>query len=226
MDTLEKITILIADDHSLVRKGIISMFNANEGIEFVDEASNGEELIEKYQITNPDLILVDISMPGIGGIEAVKILIEKGFNPKALFLTMDSYDENKYRCYTLGGMGLVGKDASKEELLKAICLIHWGKKYFGPDWNDKKLEELAQKYGTNFNKDRFENTSVFLTRREKVILTFIGEGFSSNQIADKLCLGKRTIDSYRRSLLRKLNLNSLSELIIYATKNYRNLSTS
>jgi DNA-binding NarL/FixJ family response regulator len=209
------IKILIADDHKLFRSGLISMFDDIKDICIVGEVENGAELIEACSKLKPDIVVADISMPKLSGLEAAKILLQKDNKIKILFLTM--YDSEEYIYYSLkaGAKGLVGKNAAKGELVYAIKKIFDNEIYFGSEWNDLKLKELANRY----NNVEYVNTTEInadLTGREMEILLYIADGLTSNEIAEKLSLSKRTIDYHRTNIMSKQNLKSLPELIRFA----------
>lgn len=211
----ELIKILIADDHKLFRSGLISMFDDIKDICIVGEVENGNDLIEAYSKLKPDVVVADISMPKLSGLEAAKILMQKDNKIKILFLTM--YDSEDYIYFSLkaGAKGLISKNAAKGELVYAIKKIFDNDIYFGSDWNDVRLKELSNRY----NNVEFENTSeiyVELTNREMEILLYIADGLTSNEIAVKLSLSKRTIDYHRTNIMSKQNLKSLPELIRFA----------
>ncbi len=209
-----KIRILVADDHTLFRSGIINLLNDEKDIFIVGEAESGEELIRKYLLTKPDIVLADISMSDMNGIDALKKIKTEDESVKFLFLSMHEGDEYIYYCYNAGGMGLISKRVLKGELLFAIRTVSENKKYFGVNITEEKLNEILEKYNKKKPSPEVEND--LLTPREKQILHFISEGFTSNEIAEKLFLSKRTVDTHRTHLMQKLNFKSFPELIKYA----------
>jgi two-component system response regulator NreC len=210
----KKIRILVADDHNLFRSGIINLMSDEKDIFVVGEAETGEEIIQKYLELKPDIVLADISMPGMNGIEALKKLMKEDKSVKFLFLSMHEGDEYIYYCYNSGGMGLISKKVLKGELLFAIRTVSENTKYFGIHITEKKLNAILEKY--NKKKLYVEIKEDDLTPREKQILNLISEGFTSNEIAENLFLSKRTVDTHRTHLMQKLNLKSFPELIKYA----------
>lgn len=223
MDNL-KIRVLIADDHTLVRTGIINLMENEKEIFVVGEAETGEDLVRKYFELKPDVVLADIAMPGISGIEALKKIVEKDNLAKVLFLSMYEGDDYIYSCVKAGGMGLISKNVVKGELLYAIQTVNEGKRYFGINMTEDKVNEIIDRYEKRSVKPDAvlipTAEGVLLTHREIQILKFISEGLTSNEIAEKLNIGKRTIDSHRTHLIQKLNLKSLPDLIKYAIKYY------
>ena len=214
MKTASKnIRILLCDDHSLLREGIISLLKTEKDLLIVGEAENGQELIDKYFQLKPDMIMTDIKMPGITGTDAVKIIKEKDPDVRALFLSMHEGNEFIYYTFKAGGSGLINKNIIKGELVYAIRTILNGDLYFGPDIDSYKLGEIIEQYE---NKNRNLKGNYDITPRETEILKLIGEGFTSVAIADKLDVSKRTIDTHRANLVQKLELKSLPELIRFA----------
>ena len=177
-----------------------------------------KSLINKYITLKPDIVLADISMPEINGIDALKKLREQYSSVKFLFLSMHDDEEYVSYCYNAGGMGLISKKVLKGELLFAIRTISEGKKYFGADMTDEKLKSISRKDEEKTPQNNSNDN--LLTPREKEILKMISEGFTSNEIADKLFISKRTIDTHRTHLIQKLNLKSLPELIKFAMNSY------
>lgn len=209
------VKILIADDHELFRKGMISLLNSEENIKITGEANNGKDLIYKYLKLKPDLLIADISMPELSGIEAVKTLYESDKNIKVLFLSMYNGVDYIYHCIKSGGSGLVNKDIPKKELLNAIDLITSGKKYFGEDYPEERIEKLLDEYEKQLKSIKQEGNEQ-LTDKETEIMLMLAEGLTSNEIADKLFISKRTVDTHRTHIMQKLGLKSSPQLIKYA----------
>ncbi|HEX2867241.1 MAG TPA: response regulator transcription factor [Ignavibacteriales bacterium] len=218
MPNPNSIRIIVADDHSLFRSGIISLLEDAAEIFVVGEATDGTDLYDKYFDLKPDVILVDISMPGMTGIEAIQKIRQKDPSAKALFLSMHEGEEYVYHILNSGGKGLISKNVMKGELVYAIKAVFTGKKYFGAYWTDERLEELKHKYsgdgGSGISHTVLAEAA--LTQREIEILKLIGEGYTSNEIALRTGLSKRTVDSHRIHLMGKLGIKSLPELIKYA----------
>ena len=202
------------DDHNLFREGIKNLLETEKDIFIVGEADTGESLVTKYFELKPDIVLADISMPQLSGINALKKLKEMGQSPKFLFLSMFDEDEYIYSCAKAGCYGLVSKKIMKGELLFAIKTVNEGKRYFGMNITEENIKEII----ANFDKkaERTGNGYEFLTPREIQILKLISEGLTSSEIAERLFVGKRTIDSHRTHLIQKLNLKSLPDLIKYS----------
>lgn len=213
----QKIRILIGDDHALFRSGITRLLNDDDEIFLVGEAENGKELVAKYFELKPDIVLVDISMPILSGTKAITKIIQKDKEAKALFLSMHDGDEYIYYIIKAGGLGLINKNIMQGELLFAIKQVYYGNFYFGPNFTQKKLDEIIKRFDKKeINKQ--DNGESFLSDREKDILILIGKALTSEEIASKLKLSKRTIDTHRIHLMQKLNLENLPKLIRYAVQ--------
>ncbi len=215
MNTNKYIRVLLADDHTLFRNGIISLLEAEKDIYVVGEVDNGNDLAEKYFEIKPDLVLVDISMPGKSGLEAAKEIRQRDHKAKLLFLSMHEEDEYIYNCLKVGGMGLINKNITKGELVLAIRKVFEGTSYFRNNLNEEQINHIYNKYDrSSYKRPTFLKDS--LTAREKNVLKFIGKGLTSNEIAQQLNISKRTVDSFRSSIMQKLNIKNLPELIKYA----------
>jgi DNA-binding NarL/FixJ family response regulator len=212
-----KTTILIADDHELVRKGIISLLIEEQNLQVVAEANNGKDLVYKYLKFKPDLIISDISMPELSGFEAITTLSDNNKNIKVLFLSMFAGDDYIYHCIKAGGCGLISKDSPKEELLFAIELISKGKRYFGKALPEEKIFQFVKDYEKNLSKEKITKKTDF-TEQEISVLLLVAEGQTSSDIADKLFISKRTVDSHRANIIHKLGLKTGPQLLKYAIK--------
>ncbi len=215
MNEDKKIKVLIADDHRLLREGLIKMLEKYPDMSIIGEADDGEELINNFMKLKPDIIMTDISMPVLSGIEAVKKVKEIDRSSKILFLSMYSSEEYIYTCLKAGGNGLISKNISEGELVKAVRTVYEGEKYFGSKYTGDKLNKLVQQYDSVYITE-FKKKDPPLTKRELEVLKLVGDGCTSVEIANKLFINIRTVDSHRTSIMHKLNLNTRSELIKYA----------
>jgi len=204
------IKILVADDHTLFRQGVIRLLEDNKDFSVVAEAENGSDLIEKYFSICPDIILTDIAMPGLTGIQAVQEILKRDRNAKALFLSMYDTEEYVYKVIKSGGMGLVNKNILEDKLFLAIDKVWTGKKYFGSKWNEKEIEQLIYDYENKL--DDNPSINIELNFREEQILQLVIEGATSKDIAENMQLSKKTIDYYRSNLLRKFTIKTQIEL--------------
>lgn len=212
-----KIKILIADDHELFRKGIISLLIEESNLQIIGEANNGKDLVYKYLKYKPDIILTDISMPELSGLEAIATLYENNKSIKAIFLSMLSGEEYIYHCIKAGGLGLINKDIPKDELLNAIEQVSKGKRYFGKDLTDQEINQIIKNYEKNLESNQIRKLPDF-TDQEISVLLKIAEGDTSSDIADKLYISKRTVDTHRANILHKLDLKTGPQLLKFAIK--------
>ena len=217
MPDADSIKLLIADDHKLFRIGLIKMLSDYHDIVVIDEAENGKDLVDKYFELKPSLVLTDISMPILSGIEAAKKVKSIDKDAKILFLSMYYSEEYIYLCLTSGGLGIVNKNILEEELVEAIRKVFLGEKYFGKNITKNMLEEIIHKYESSYVWGiKIKNPD--LSKRELEVLKLIGDGYTSAEIANKLFIDIRTVDTHRTHIMHKLDLKSLSELIRFAVQ--------
>jgi DNA-binding NarL/FixJ family response regulator len=216
------ISIVLADDHELIRDGIRSLLEDVEGLEVVGEAADGVEALERVQACQPNLLIVDIRMPRKTGIETVRELDKVAPNTRALVLSMHDSEDYVLESVEAGAYGYILKGAGKDEFLKAIRQIHQGEKYFSADISkiivNKYLEKVQQPLSNrSANTEVAENTagdkgSLYLTKRELQILQLVISGLSNKEISDQLAKSVRTIEAHRFNLMRKLGAKNLMEL--------------
>jgi DNA-binding NarL/FixJ family response regulator len=202
------IKILIADDHQIVREGIKNMLGEIEDFTIVGEAENGKDAIEKIKELSPDIVIIDISMPIMTGIEALKIIKDELLQVKTLVLTIHSEVEYIEQMFKSGATGCLYKNAGKIEFELAIRTIAKGENYYSSMMSRIMVQEQF------FNK---ENSNP-LTTREQEILKWIAEEYSNYEIADKLFISVRTVETHRKNMMKKLNINSTIALIKYAVQ--------
>jgi len=214
----KKIKVVLADDHSLVRDGIKALLEEAEDIQVIGEAADGEEALKKVEGTTPDILIVDIRMPKLNGIETVAKLTQQSPNTKALVLSMHDSEEYVLKSVEAGAYGYLLKDTSREEFIKAIHTIYDGGKYFSGDISpiivSKYLESIA---GTPVTapvvKPSPSTTSdIKLTKRQKQILEFAIDGKSNKEISEILGKSVRTVEAHRFSLMKKMGVKNLLEL--------------
>jgi len=208
------IKILVADDHTLFRQGVIRLLSDNHNFVVVAEAENGEELYKKYFQVKPDVVLADISMPDLSGIEAFEKIKAEDKSVKVLFLSMFESEDYVYETYKSGAMGLINKNILEGELYFAIQNVFKGKKYFGSRWDELSLQKLV----TDFEQTpKFANDSqTNYSEKEIKILDLISRGLTSKEIAEQLFLSKKSIDYHRANLMRKADIKNKSELVKFA----------
>jgi DNA-binding NarL/FixJ family response regulator len=210
----KEIRIVLADDHVLIRHGIKKILKANETFRVVGEASSGEELMGLLETSEADFIILDIAMPGIGGMETIGKV--KGRYPliKILMLTMYKAKEYFYNALSAGADGYLIKDDSDNELLVAIEKILSGKIYISPFMAEDLAVDVISMC-RNGKRCLFQE----LTRRETEILQLVVKGHTSRQMAEHLHLSQRTVDHHRSNLLRKFNRKNSVEMVNYAVRN-------
>jgi len=207
MAVTKKHKIFIVDDHNLFRNGLKFIMEDMDDVEVIAEASNGQEFLELLDVVNPDLVLMDISMPVMNGVEATRIGLERKPDLNILILTMFGEDAYYNTMIELGVKGFLLKDAENQELKDGIRTILKGGTYF------------SQELLLNLIKHRSDNNQVTLTRREQEVLALICKGYSNSQISDELHISQRTVERHRSNLLLKTESNNSISLVVYAIKN-------
>jgi two-component system invasion response regulator UvrY len=204
------IRTLIVDDHNLVRHGIQSMLDGAQGIKVVGEATNGEEAVKLARDVRPDVILMDLKMPGIGGFEATRKLLRIDPDIKVMVITVCDDDIFPSRLLQAGASGYLTKGASKEEMLQAIRAVHSGQRYISP----AVAQQLAFKHLTDADDSPIES----LSERELQVMLMIVNGLRPAEISEKLCLSPKTVNSYRYRLFDKLKVKNDVELTLLAIR--------
>jgi len=208
----QSIRVLIADDHPVVRKGLQSCLAKQDRVKIVGEASDGDEALQKAMELSPDVVLMDISMPRMSGLAATEVLREQAPNIKILVLSVHNNKDYIFRIIQAGAHGYVSKEASPEELSEAIECVHAGETFFSPEIAQAALSHLVQNGG---KKEPFAQ----LTDREREVLVLIAEGQSNKEIANKLGIGVRTIETHRERIMRRLDIHSVAGLTKFAIAN-------
>jgi DNA-binding NarL/FixJ family response regulator len=201
---MTKIRLLLADDHPLIREGFRSLLNKNERFEIVGIAENGKELLELAGKELPDIILSDISMPVMNGMDAIEQIRNLYPSIKSVVLTMHEEREYVIHALRIGVQGYIIKNVERFDLEKAIITIFEGGKYFSPIVTNILAESVARPEPQAISE---------LTPREKEVLELVAQGHSTKQIADKLGIGTRTVESHRVNMLKKMKVNNTAELV-------------
>jgi DNA-binding NarL/FixJ family response regulator len=209
----DKITVLVADDHEIVRYGICSSLQDSQRVEVVAQASDGESALQEYKAAQPDVAVIDISMPDQDGISTTESILKLDPEAKVLILTMYAEEDYINKGLSAGALGYVLKNTDRKTLVQAIEQVAQGNSYFSNDVSSV----LAQKYARI--KRGEEQNSADLTAREVEILTLISEGMTSQQIAEQLHISPRTVDTHRSNLMQKVNVNNTAALVRFAIKN-------
>ena len=210
---MPEITIILADDHAVVRSGLRMLLDAQSDMRIVAEASNGREALELIQSMKPDVVLMDIMMPEMNGIEATRRIKREFENTAVLALTM--YEDEQYFLEMLkaGASGYVPKRAAPDVLVSAIRTVNLGAMFIYPTMAQHILEEYSEKV--------FEDDSAGsdeLTPRENQVLILIADGLTNSEIGEKLGISHKTVDRHRENIMRKLDLHSRIDLTKYAIR--------
>src|SRR3954462_2795236 len=208
----EKIKILVADDHPVVRKGLQSCLAKQDRLKIVGEASDGDEALRKVRELAPDVVLMDINMPRMNGLVVTEQLRKESPDTKVLVLSVHNNREYIFRIIQAGAHGYVSKEAPPAELLKAIESVYDGEAFFSPEIAQAALNQIVTSGG---KKEPFAQ----LTSREREVLVLIAEGQSNKEIANKLGIGVRTIETHRERIMRRLDIHSVAGLTKYAIAN-------
>jgi two-component system nitrate/nitrite response regulator NarL len=206
-----RIKLLLVDDHPIVLDGIKTHLCAQPEFEVVGTAANGEEALREAKLTLPNVVLMDISMPNMNGLEAMARLRKQVPTAKILILTMHDTKEYIAQIVRLGGRGYLLKDCSPAELVRAIKLVHSGEVYFSPAISKVLVEGMV-----DGDKNKAFGATQSLTDREGEVLSLIAEGLLNKQIADRLGIGVRTIETHRERIMRKLDIHTVAGLTKYA----------
>ncbi len=207
--------ILLVDDHALVRKGIISILSKNQMTSEIMEAATGTEALEIIFREEPEIVLIDISLPDMTGIDVIKNVYEKLNKTKVKFLVISMYDafEYYYRAVKAGALGMINKDLNEVELFTGIFTVMSGEYYFGQKNSVTDIRNII----AEFDKIDFQNhdpENIPLSTRESEVLALVYRGFQNYAIAEKLQISERTIETYRKNIMLKFNLKSFTELTV------------
>jgi DNA-binding NarL/FixJ family response regulator len=212
---VKKLRILVADDHGLVRRGALGVLHSQRGWRVVGEAANGREAVENTIKLKPDVAILDISMPEMDGVEAVRQIREAVPNTKVLVLTMHESEQIVQRALDAGAHGYLLKSDLTECLVKAVKAISEGKRFLTPKVSEIVLEGFLKT--TNQNQ-KGERAGAKTTPRELEIIRLLAQGKSNKEIAAELGIAVRTVETHRAKIMLKLGLHSLAELIHYALR--------
>ena len=208
----DKKRIFIAEDHTILREGLKVLLSGNPDFEIVGEAADGLEAISGIEKFSPDLILIDLSMPRMDGIESIREIKKRQSAVKIIALTVHKTEEYVLATLKAGADGYILKDSTHSDLIVAIKSVLNGKRYLSPGISKLVIEGYLEGKETLKTKSSWET----LTQRERGILKLIGEGYKNKQIADFLCISPKTVEKHRSNLMSKLNLHSTSALTAFA----------
>lgn len=206
--------VLLADDHSIVRRGMRSLLETEDSVEVVAEASDGLEALRLCEEHHPDLLILDVAMPKLNGIDVAARSQKMDPRPQAIMLSMHLDESYVMRAINAGARGYLLKDATDEDLLPAIRAVAAGKSFFSPAVSGV----LAEEYMAQLKERGLTDSYDLLTDREKEVLQLLAEGRSNKEVAALLDVGVSTIETHRANLMQKLNLHSTAEIVLYAVR--------
>ncbi len=212
------IKIIVADQHKIIKEGIINLLNSFPNLLVVDEAENGRELIEKYIKSCPDLIITDIDMVPISGTNAIADIVKIEPKIKVLFLSANSNDVQVNKVFSIGYYSIVSKSIGVSELVYAINLIMSGEYYFGREFSKAIIEVSSVRKEESESKQKNINSLEQLSKREEEIVLLLASGLTTQEIAERLFISKRTVDTHRLHIIQKFNLRSSADLLKFAFK--------
>lgn len=213
----KSIRVIIADDHSMVREGLKQLIELEDNIEVIDQAGNGEEAINKALEKKPDVILMDINMPVLNGIEAAKKLKEKNCSSKIIMLTIHNEVEYLFETVEIGIDGYILKDSESEVLITAIQTVYDGESYIQPNMAAQLVKKM-NRMQTNLDERTVLKNK--LTRREIEVLQLITEGLLNKEIAQKLCISEKTVKNHVSNIFRKIDVCDRTQAAVYAIKEH------
>lgn len=211
-----KIRLLVVDDHAVLRAGLKALLSSQQDLEVVGEAADGEEALALVEELQPDLVLMDLAMPGMGGLEATRLLRQKHPKTKVLVLTMHEDEDYLRETLQAGGAGYVPKKAADIELLSAIRAVANGDLYLYPAFTRFFLEEMMGKKDAAVQPEEAKEGYELLSDREREVFKLVVLGHGNREIANRLFISVKTVETYKMRIMRKLGLKRRSELVRFA----------
>lgn len=212
-----KLRILVADDHEIVRRGLCSLLQKHEGWEICGEASDGRDAVEKAKLLKPDVVILDVGMPNLNGLDATRQLMQHDPNFKVIVLTITDSDQVIREALDSGARGFVLKSDAARDLVSAVEALQHKRMFFTPRVNDLVLAGFLDK-GHAISRNEPPSLPT-LTAREREITQLLAEGKSSKEVASLLNLSTKTVETHRSNIMRKLSFHSIRDLVVYAIKN-------
>jgi two-component system, NarL family, response regulator NreC len=212
---MDKTRVLLAEDHTIVRKGLRSLLDKETGIKVVGEAEDGREAIAKAEELHPDVVVMDIAMPGLNGLEATRQIKKRFPDIKIIILTMHTNEEYVLQTLKAGASGYLVKKAAPDELISAINAVHKGNSFLSPSISRMVIDEYIRR-----SKEISEGEEGFeqLTVREREVLQLIAEGRKTREIAELLYISIKTVETHKAHIMDKLDIHSTAELTRYAIR--------
>jgi two-component system response regulator DegU len=214
MKQMNKISVLIADDHSMFRQGLKQILELEEDISVIAQASNGDEAVRVACEKCPDVILMDINMPGMNGLQAIKELKQSDITSSVIVLTIHEDREYLFKTLQMGAEGYVLKDAEPSVLIEAIRNVYGGESYIQPNMT----KELVREFNRITMHDKDKQAENKLTAREIEVLDLIAEGMINKEIAKQLYISEKTVKNHVSNIFKKLNVSDRTQAAIYAFK--------
>jgi two-component system, NarL family, response regulator NreC len=208
------IRVLLADDHGVVRKGLRFILERQAGMEVVGEAGDGREAIRLAETSEPDIVIMDIAMPLLNGIDATAQMVKRNPSLGVIILSMHSDEDYLLSALNAGAKGYLLKDSAEVDLVRAIQAVHRGTPFFSPEIARTMLEDYVRFLQQRNLQDSYE----LLTEREREVLQLLAEGKSNKEVAAILDVSVYTIDTHRTHLMQKLNLHNTAEIVLYAVR--------
>ncbi len=211
---MKPLRILLGDDHTLVRQGVRKIIEENKQWTVIGEAQDGRELVRKALDEEPDLIIIDVAMPLLNGIEATRQIMRKLPAARILVLTMHADEAYIIQALQAGARGYLLKDSADVELVRAVTAVSEGKSFFSPNVAAIMLDDYVRHLAEKGITDRYDT----LSEREREVFQLVAEGHSNKEVANLLCVSPATVETHRAHILQKLDLHSTAELVLYAVR--------
>lgn len=208
------IRVLLADDHGLLRKGVRSVIAQDPNIMIAGEAGDGSEAVRLADELSPDVVVMDVAMPGLNGLDAAALITRKERRIGVIVLTMYSDEEYLVRALSAGVRGYLLKDSAEPDLIRAVRAVAEGHTFFSPAISDMLFDDYVLRLQRREVQDSYD----LLTDREKQVLQLLAEGKTNKEVATDLSLGVSTVETHRMNLMKKLGLRNTAELVLYAVR--------
>jgi two-component system response regulator NreC len=211
---MSNVRILLADDHGIVRQGLRAILARDPAFDVVGESSDGREAVRLAEALDPTIVIMDIAMPHLNGIEATAQIVKRNPGIGIIILSMHSDETYLLRALTAGARGYLLKDSAEVDLIRAVHTVAQGRPFFSPAITGTLLED----YVRNMQQRNLQDSYDLLTDREKEVLQMIAEGMSNKEVAGALELSTYTVETHRNNLMQKLNLHNTAEIVLYAVR--------
>lgn len=211
---MSTIRILVADDHGIVRKGLRFLLDRQPGMEVVGEASEGRESVRLCEELTPNVVIMDVAMPKLNGIDATAQIIKNNPNIGIVILSMHADESYLVRALSAGAKGYLLKDSAEVDLVRAVQVVAQGRPFFSPQIAQSLLEDYVRALQQRGLQDSYD----LLTDREREVLQLLAEGKSNKEVATILDLSTYTVETHRTNLMHKLNLHNTAEIVLYAVR--------